>query len=114
MKTYYGTKRSGGRDVTVIDDGGGRPLRHVNRHSPDGFEWGYSGSGPADLALSILADHLAEDPIGRSQWAPPLECELRYQHFKVDYVSAWGPTWEITGDEIECWLELERQKAPLN
>lgn len=23
-------------------------------HSPDGFEWGYGGSGPADLALNIL------------------------------------------------------------
>lgn len=24
-------------------------------HSPDGFEWGYGGSGPAELALNILA-----------------------------------------------------------
>ena len=24
-------------------------------HSPDGFEWGYNGSGPADCALNILA-----------------------------------------------------------
>ncbi|MBA7483063.1 hypothetical protein ES707_18574 [subsurface metagenome] len=23
-------------------------------HSPDGFEWGYMGSGPAELALNIL------------------------------------------------------------
>ena len=23
-------------------------------HSPTGFEWGYNGSGPADLALNIL------------------------------------------------------------
>lgn len=26
----------------------------VTHHSPDGFEWGYGGSGPADLALNIL------------------------------------------------------------
>ena len=26
----------------------------VIQHSPDGFEWGYEGSGPADLALNIL------------------------------------------------------------
>lgn len=26
----------------------------VIHHSPDGFEWGYHGSGPADLALNIL------------------------------------------------------------
>lgn len=25
----------------------------VTHHSPDGFEWGYGGSGPADLALNI-------------------------------------------------------------
>ena len=25
----------------------------VVHHSPDGFEWGYGGSGPADLALNI-------------------------------------------------------------
>jgi len=36
----------------------GRPFTNVSHkvcwHSPDGFEWGYSGSGPADLALNIL------------------------------------------------------------
>lgn len=26
----------------------------VTHHSPTGFEWGYGGSGPADLALNIL------------------------------------------------------------
>jgi len=29
------------------------PLPHVVRHSPTGFQFGYAGSGPADLALSI-------------------------------------------------------------
>ena len=32
----------------------GAPLRHVVRHSPTGIEWGYGGSGPRDLALSVL------------------------------------------------------------
>ena len=31
-------------------------LPHVVHHSPTGFEWGYGGSGPADLARSILTD----------------------------------------------------------
>jgi hypothetical protein len=26
----------------------------VFNHSPDGFNWGYAGSGPAQLALAIL------------------------------------------------------------
>ena len=29
----------------------------VNKHSPDGFEWGYRGSGPAQLALALLLEH---------------------------------------------------------
>lgn len=27
----------------------------IRNHSPTGFEWGYAGSGPAQLALAILA-----------------------------------------------------------
>ncbi len=41
-------------------------LQHLVRHSPDGFEWGYGGSGPADLARSIVGDLLEQadpDPI---------------------------------------------------
>ena len=38
----------------------GVPLRHHVRHSPTGFEWGYEGSGPADLARSLLAHHLGD------------------------------------------------------
>ena len=30
-------------------------VAHLAHHSPSGFECGYGGSGPADLALSILA-----------------------------------------------------------
>ena len=44
----------------VLDEGGATPLNHVAVHSPDGFEYGYAGSGPADLALSILADYFEE------------------------------------------------------
>lgn len=29
--------------------------RRLVYHSPTGFEWGYGGSGPSDLALNILA-----------------------------------------------------------
>ena len=27
---------------------------NVKHHSPDGFEWGYAGSGPADFALNAM------------------------------------------------------------
>jgi hypothetical protein len=31
-----------------------RESQRVYNHSPDGFAWGYGGSGPAQLALAIL------------------------------------------------------------
>jgi hypothetical protein len=40
--------------------GPSKRLRHVCIHSPDGFEVGHGGSGPSDLALSILAHHFGE------------------------------------------------------
>jgi hypothetical protein len=43
-------------------DGTTRRLRHRVRHSRAGLDWGYGGSGPADAALSILWDHLGDEP----------------------------------------------------
>jgi len=31
-----------------------RPSQKLRNHSPDGFNWGYAGSGPAQLALAIM------------------------------------------------------------
>jgi hypothetical protein len=45
---------------------------HVVHHSHTGYEWGYSGSGPADLALNMVQDALSrmdyKDPF------PPVDC----------------------------------------
>jgi hypothetical protein len=44
-------------DRTVTIDGVSldpRPSQRVWNHSPDGFNWGYGGSGPAQFALAIL------------------------------------------------------------
>jgi hypothetical protein len=30
------------------------PSQKYHNHSPDGFNWGYSGSGPAQLALAVM------------------------------------------------------------
>jgi len=30
------------------------PSQKVWNHSPDGFNWGYGGSGPAQLALALV------------------------------------------------------------
>ena len=68
-------------------------LAHHVEHSPTGFCWGYGGSGPADLALSILWDFLGKRPV-----------TAMYMEFKWHFVATWGAEWEITSKEIEDWI----------
>ena len=60
MKRYEG-RREGYAAAVFVN---GRPLNprlDLWNHSPTGFEWGYGGSGPAQLSLALLADHLGDD-----------------------------------------------------
>lgn len=63
-------------------------------HSPDGFAWGYSGSGPAQLALAILlaATGDAEFAVGH------------YQAFKFETLSKlpWPEPWQLRVD-LDRW-----------
>ena len=52
-----------------------RSQKLVN-HSPDGFAWGYGGSGPAQTALAILLELVPEDVALRN-----------YQQFKWDVIA---------------------------
>lgn len=57
MKSYKGTCTPHGMNWQVTVDGKLlKPRYDLRNHSPDGFSWGYSGSGPAQLSLAILAD----------------------------------------------------------
>ena len=51
------------------------PSLAICNHSPDGFQWGYRGSGPAQLALAILLDATNGDQA---------IAELAYQDFTLD------------------------------
>ena len=64
MKIYTGRRTADGCAVTVSDDGGElalAPRLDLRRHSLTGFEWGYGGSGPAQLALALAADVLGDE-----------------------------------------------------
>lgn len=53
------------------------PSQKLRNHSPDGFNWGYGGSGPAQLALAILNHFL------------PAEVALKLYHsFKFKVIAA--------------------------
>jgi hypothetical protein len=64
MKTFSARRHNGIADVKIVDEGRVRelPLRlDLYNHSPTGFEWGYAGSGPAQLAIALLAEVLQDD-----------------------------------------------------
>jgi len=68
MKTYHGKRDDQGTASVFVEHEGGRitdldPRFDLRRHSPSGFEWGYEGSGPAQLALALAADALALDDV---------------------------------------------------
>ena len=71
------------------------PSLLVVSHSPTGFEWGYLGNGPAQLALALLLDHTGDAAMA-TRW---------HHQFKATVVSRWrGDTWEIAPAKIAAWL----------
>ena len=50
----------------------------VRNHSPDGFNWGYGGSGPAQLSLAILLKFMNEK-----------DAQQYYHDFKFKVVAGW-------------------------
>lgn len=72
----------------------------VCKHSPNGFEWGYGGSGPAQLALAILLDH----------GLPHDQAERLHQDFKFDLVARMTQrSWFLSGDAIQSWIDSKLQ-----
>ena len=102
---YVGFRAEGGPRVHVVRDGNPFLLRHVEMHSPTGFEWGYAGSGPADLALSILADYL-----GNEEAAEDLKGV-----FKEEVVSRLPSTaWVLTEDALAAFFHRHPVRLPVN
>lgn len=52
------------------------PSQRLYNYSPDGFNWGYAGSGPAQLALAMMLHYLPSD-----------EALAIYQEFKGDVIA---------------------------
>ena len=101
---YKGNRKATRTTARVTVDG--KPLSpccHLLNHSPSGFEWGYGGSGPAQLALAILAHELG------ARKALKL-----YQDFKWDIIAQLSThEWEITSEEIQKWLEKHKYAKKL-
>lgn len=104
---YLGTRTENGTVVTA--DGEPLPPRHdLFNHSPTGFEWGYGGSGPAQLALAILAHHLGsviDTSHAKSAEAVDRAAVRLHQKFKWDVVSRWhDDQWILPASDIDAWI----------
>ena len=85
------------------------PQRHVH-YAPLGFDWGFGGSGPADLALNVLALFLPLAPeatgvalrdgstVSEAAWA-------LHQAFKYDLIATLPRSGgHITAETIRTWI----------
>jgi hypothetical protein len=68
----------------------------VYNHSPDGFSWGYSGSGPAQLALALCLHITFGD----------MDSSLRmYQDFKRQFIASMpGGDFKVDGADMMRWI----------
>jgi len=88
----------GRRGQVKLDPG---PSQKLYNHSPDGFQWGYGGSGPAQLALALLLDVTGDEQLSVRM----------HQQFKRAFVAGWGDRWEMTADGIRGWVNLAKAEA---
>ncbi len=101
---------------------------HLVHHSPTGMEFGYAGSGPADLALSLLTFHLEADAVTVKRILtgnyesyelanppannPTVRVVALYQDFKQDALGGHGDDKiDLTGAEIDWWIEAREARA---
>jgi hypothetical protein len=106
MKIYKGTRSKTGLSVTVKTGNKEAPLDprlDLYNHSPTGFEIGYSGSGPAQLGLAILAD-CTDDKTALSY----------HQLFKAVAIAGLNQNkgFEITEGEVKDILGKLKERHP--
>jgi hypothetical protein len=89
----------------VVERGKVKRLHHVQLHS-EAFEWAYGGSGPADLALSILADYFREHPTKKQLHSGDCQCWQHHQAFKWAFIApAPSDGFVIAEGQIAEWLD---------
>ena len=92
MKLYEGIRTE--NEATVTVDGRPLDMRLDLRMHADRPEWGYAGSGPAQLALALLADAVGDE-----------EAMEHHQKFKRNVVAGLKrERWELTQAAIRSWI----------
>ncbi len=79
----------------------GKPLSpreslKVCNHSPTGFNWGYGGSGPAQLALAILL-----------KFTDKQTAVCLHQSFKSEFIAPAGEKLIISMKDVVNWIKKQ-------
>jgi hypothetical protein len=106
--SYRGFRQDGRAVVQMVGPGSRvreLPLRlDLSNHSPTGFEWGFGGSGPAQLALALLAHATGDDRLA-----------LRlHQNFKFKVIGRLDrdAEWMLSRDTVRALArEIEAAQA---
>lgn len=97
---FAGQRRGHDTTVTMTVEGATRDLPlhlDVYRHSPSGFEWGYHGSGPAQLALALCVEVVG-----------PARALRVHQAVKERLVAPLdGDDWVLSGHQVLQVIEAE-------
>ena len=113
IKTYKGRRVDGEVVVAVETTPGPAHERKLNprfdlrNHSPTGFEWGYGGSGPAQLALALCVDALDGYDDNADERAQKV-----YQSFKFAVVGHLKDGWKLT--DVQVREAIEKLEARQN
>lgn len=123
----YHVERTGGEVTCRVEIKGNEgaafyELRHVKLHSPTGFEFGYGGSGPSDLALSILLDYFGEgdaipttdDHHALTAYLVRSKARRVYQNFKWLFITPQDEDrFHVTSSQIAAWLRNDAENEAL-
>lgn len=134
---YHGWRKPDGQFAVIVEPkpGSYEPLRHIKRHSPNGFAWGYEGNGPRDLALSLLTDALSDhepfterpsneydsNQVNLTNTQRSLEAnsgssdtDLLYLRFTADVIThlPQNRSWLLLRSEILYWAEDSHRPIP--
>ena len=96
LSTYEGTRGLDGTTRLTVDERPSTARAHFREQTTTTFDWGYAGAGgPAQLALAILVDHLADADVARrhyEQFVRRVICKLP------------SSGWTLTASEIDAVL----------
>lgn len=92
----------------------------VIHHSPTGFEWGYGGSGPADLALNILEHYFSVMSIE----GPRVDCYrgtvcawawVLHQDFNRDFIATMPKEGgRILWEDVAGWVNSKMENGGID